>query len=555
MFKLIQKSFKVKMVLIITISIFLSGTGISAIILKSQYDSQLEQMKIDGLNIAKITARNIENESIDGTKENLQKIVEELGAANGIQYIALIDKAMLDVIDSQKEEIGKSFVEDPATIEAVKNKREITSFYVDPTGATVLDIQVPVDFSVENTQIASVDIGLSMDSLYKNIYKSIIKSCILTLVLIIVFSIIPIIIINNIVIKPLKQGVKLATAIANKDLRVTTKTSSKDEIGSIIDSIEQAKNNLKDIIKQAQISTEEVTNASEVVHSSLDNIANKTENMTIFIDDMNNSMKENVCTIESTSEQVEDIVYNSNKINEICEQVKGFMESVNNSAQIGKNSIEEIINTINEINYSSKNVSNYMTGLEKEMIKISDIVNTISEISEQTNLLALNASIEAARAGEAGKGFAVVAEEVKKLAEESAKALKSIDELTRNIKNKTQKVVETVGVTTDKISIGVIQSNIAGYNISEIIEAVKKAEKSECSVTGMILKQSEAVKNVQKSMNEIVAKEEVNTEKAHKMTEDIEQQMSEFEEINSISNELASMSISLSKLVKEFKID
>lgn len=555
MFKFIQKSFKVKMLLITTISIFLSGSGISAIILKSQYDSQLEQMKIDGINIAKITARNIESASSEGTKAQVQKVVEELGTSNGIQYAALIDKNMIDVIDSQEEEIGKSFADDEATIAVVKDKIDSPSFYVDPTGSTVLDIQVPVDFKVENTQIAAVDVGISMDTLYENIYKSIIKSCIMTLVLIIIFSIIPIIIINNIVIKPLKQGVKLATAIANKDLRINAETSSKDEIGSIINSIEQAKNNLKDIIKQAQVSTEEVTSASEILHVSLENIAGKTEKMTIFVDDMNESMEENVSTIESTNDQVDDIVSNSSKINETCVQVKEYIKTVNNSAQIGKNSIVEIINTINEIDYSSKNVSNYMAELEKEMIKISDIVNAISEISGQTNLLALNASIEAARAGEAGKGFAVVAEEVKKLAEESAEALKGIDELTGNIKNKTQKVVEMVGVTTDKISIGVTQSNIAGDNVSKIIEAVKNVENSENSITEMVLKQSEAVKNVQKSMDEIVSKEEVNTEKAYKMTGDIEQQMSEFEEINSISNELAAMSVNLSELVNTFKVN
>ena len=189
------------------------------------------------------------------------------------------------------------------------------------------------------------------------------------------------------------------------------------------------------------------------------------------------------------------------------------------------------------------------------MIRIEDIVNTISKISKQTNLLALNASIEAARAGEAGKGFAVVAEEVKKLAEESAKSLKGIDKLTGDIKKKTKKVVETVGLTTDKISIGVTQSNIAGHNVGKIIEAVRKVENSESSVAQMVLNQSESVKNMQKSMNKIVSNEEVNTEKAHKMTEDIEQQMSEFEEINSISNELADMSVNLAQLVNTFKVD
>ena len=554
MFKFIKKSFKIKMVLIITISIFLAGTGISAVILKTQYDSQLEQMKIDGLNIAKITAKNIEDASKKGTKESLQQIVEQLGTSNGIQYTALIDKNMVDVIDSQKEERGKSFADDEATIATIKDKKDSSSFYVDPTGSTVLDIQVPVNFKVEDTEIAAVDIGICMDTLYENIYKSIIKSCILTLGLIIVFSIIPILIIDKIVIKPLREGVKLATAIANKDLTVTVLTSSKDEIGSIINSVEQAKNNLKEIIHEAQISAEEVTSASEILHLSLESIASKTENITVFVDDMNKSMEMNVSTIESTNVQVDKIVYNSGQITTICGQVGSFIKSANSSAQIGKDSIQEIINTISEIDDSSKNVTNYIVELEKETTKIGDIVNTIAGISEQTNLLALNASIEAARAGEAGKGFAVVAEEVKKLAEESAQSLKGIDELTKDIKIRTQKVVEMVGRTTDKIGIGVTQSNVVGNNISKVIKEVKSAEDSGYMIMEMVLKQSEAIKSVQESMNEIISKEEANTEKAFQMTADIEEQMSEFEEINTISNELEAMSVELSTLVNEFKV-
>lgn len=554
MVNFIKKSFKAKMVLIITISIFLSGAGISTVILKSQYDSQLEQMKVDGLNIAKITAQNINDLSTSSSKEEVQKAVDKIGTSNGIQYVTLIDNNMIDVIDSQTEEIGKSFVEDEATINTVKNKKDTTSFYVDPTGANVLDIQVPVEFKVGDMKISSMDIGISMETLNENIFNSIIKSCILTIGLIVIFSIIPIIIINIIVIKPLHEGVKLATLIANKDLREDITTSKQDEIGLIIKSINTAKDNLKEIISEAQISAGEITNSGEILGLSLDSITDKTQNMTIFVDNTNKNMEENIGVIKETKNEIEEIVSNSNETKEISIQVSNFMKVVSESAQVGQNSIKDIIQTIDEIDVSSKSVTNFIIELEREIIKIGDIVNTIAEISEQTHLLALNASIEAARAGEAGKGFAVVAEEVRKLAEESELSLNGISSLTENITGKTKKVVDMIGITSDKIGEGVQQSNVAGNNIEKIIENVDKVENSVSGISKMAIKQSQTVKAVQVFMDKIISTAEVNSERAQEMTKDIEEQMSEFEEISAISNELEGMSIKLTALVHQFKI-
>jgi hypothetical protein len=103
-----------------------------------------------------------------------------------------------------------------------------------------------------------------------------------------------------------------------------------------------------------------------------------------------------------------------------------------------------------------------MNRLSEGAQKIGTIVDLITNIAAQTNLLALNATIEAARAGDAGRGFAVVAQEVKSLAEQTAKATAEIAAQIGDIQSSTSESVEAISSITSVIkSINEVSSAIA----------------------------------------------------------------------------------------------
>jgi methyl-accepting chemotaxis protein len=131
-----------------------------------------------------------------------------------------------------------------------------------------------------------------------------------------------------------------------------------------------------------------------------------------------------------------------------------------------------------------KALTEAMGAIAQSSQEIAKIIKAIDEIAFQTNLLALNAAVEAARAGQAGRGFAVVAQEVRNLAERSAKAAKSTAELIDQAGRRTQEGVKVTGETGS--ALGEIVQNVVKVKdlMGEIAAASEEQSKSLAQING-----------------------------------------------------------------------
>ncbi len=185
-------------------------------------------------------------------------------------------------------------------------------------------------------------------------------------------------------------------------------------------------------------------------------------------------------------------------------EVATSSEAANGSVETVAHAAERLVASISEINRQVSESSRVaeeavieagrtdetVKGLTQASAKIGEVVGLINDIASQTNLLALNATIEAARAGDAGKGFAVVANEVKSLANQTAKATEEIASEINAMKGATDQAVQAIDGIVATISrvnqaLSAIASAVAeqGRATGEISESVMRAADGTRTVT------------------------------------------------------------------------
>lgn len=262
------------------------------------------------------------------------------------------------------------------------------------------------------------------------------------------------------------------------------------EVGTMVKSINFMKSNISSVVTEVSGILDQMANGDYHIESKVKYVG-EFKTIEDSIHSIADKMKETLNTLKEASEQInigseqlacaaQDLAEGSsdqaNEMNELVEIMKHMASDIETNAKEANASVAlsaDAGNALATSNEKMEELKDAISEISKCSEQIRTIIADIEDIASQTNLLALNAAIEAARAGEAGKGFAVVAEQVKNLAEESAKASGRTTALIQTTINAVEKGIVIADETIEDMVVVMDSAKAATEKMSQIVSTLE----------------------------------------------------------------------------------
>jgi len=405
---------------------------------------------------------------------------------------------------------------------------------------------------IENTNWVAVS-AYSKQGALQSAYDMVENSMIVTLLIIALFIIIGLLLTRK-ALSPLKELATGVGIVAGGNLTHVMKNHKHDELSHVAKAFNSMTVSLREIVHS-------VKQSSALVVESTNSVAATSEQSregSSLVSQSVIAMAKKIAEQEKETQRTEELLHRLDDITVNVSSRIGQVAVASNECSLaaigGQRVIDETVDKMQNIKQLVAGTAKNVAVLGESTTEIGKITSMITQIASQTNLLALNAAIEAARAGEAGRGFAVVADEVRKLAEQSARAAKEISVLVTRIQTQTKGSVLAMEGSAEYVEQGVQSAQTSGEAFKKIVEAVHHVQLQANTITLETESQVGLCREAIQAVASISLLATSNTGSAEEIAAICEEQEAASAEITFSIGKLHDMSYELENLVSQFKV-
>lgn len=376
---------------------------------------------------------------------------------------------------------------------------------------------------------------------------------IMTLLLGIIWSAILAFFAAGFITRPLQRLETVALSAAQGSINqevVLPKTD--DEIRSLGTAFNLMLFNLREMVQSIEENFQETNNKVINISKESSKASEQAENIAHTIEEISKGADNSAVSIMNTAESIDDVIAIAQQVQNKAKDSVVISSEMSQELFQSKQVVNSLVAGIKHLATENQESLKTVKRLEEQAKKVEQIIELVGDIAAQTNLLALNASIEAARAGEHGKGFAVVAEEVRLLADESARAVQGISELIQNIQTEVREVVKQISDQVTSANKEAQKGTDTDMAIEGMTRTVDKVVTAVRDITELVDRQMESVEETSRQSQEVAAIAEETSAGAEEVTAVTQEQATIMEHVDQLAMELKDQADNLKQTITRF---